>query len=258
MLFRSGNHAAVDRDWAGFVGGVDREFGAASRAGFALGYSRSGFDADVRASSGDSENFHIAGYAGTKLGSLALNGVVAWSHGSVDTERTVTVGGLTNRLTAGYSAQLFEAAVDAGFDVATDFALLTPFAGFAVVHARTDGFTETGGPAALTVAGSSNTTGISTLGLRGRRESDAFALTGSVAWRHAFGDVDPSSRAAFASAPATSFTVQGAPVSKNALAVEAGIGLTLGPRTVLSLGYAGEYGSDAKDHGLNAQLSVRF
>ncbi|MDP2124913.1 MAG: autotransporter domain-containing protein [Parvibaculum sp.] len=254
----NGNHAAVDRDWAGFVGGVDREFGAASRAGLALGYSRSGFDVDARASSGDSENFHIAGYAGTKRGNLALNGVVAWSHGSVDTERTATVGGLTNRLTAGYNAQLFEAAIDAGFDVATDFALLTPFAGFAVVHAETDGFTERGGPAALTVAGASDTVGIATLGLRARRAMPGGSLHGALAWRHAFGDTDPAIDAAFATAPATRFTVHGVPLAKNALALDLGLDRELAPGTSVSFGYAGEYASGARDHGLKAELRIAF
>lgn len=254
----NGNHAAVDRDWAGFVGGVDREFGAASRAGLALGYSRSGFDVDARASSGDSENFHIAGYAGTKLGNLALNGVVAWSHGSVDTERTATVGGLTNRLTAGYDAQLFEAAIDAGFDVATDIALLTPFAGLAVVHARTDGFTERGGPAALTVAGASDTVGIATLGLRARRAMPGGSLHGALAWRHAFGDIDPAIDAAFATAPATRFTVHGVPLAKNALALDLGLDRELAPGTSVSFGYAGEYASGARDHALKAELRIAF
>ena len=49
------------------------------------------------------------------------------------------------------------------------------------------------------------------------REAGEVALTGAAAWRHAFGDVEPASRAAFASAPASTFAVRGAPVSEDAL-----------------------------------------
>ena len=253
-----GNHAAVDRDGAGFIAGIDREFGAASRAGIALGYSRSGFDVDARMSSGDSENFHIAGYAGTKRGALALKGVVAWSHGAVETGRTATVGGLTNRLTADYDASLFEAAIEAGLDLDAGPVMLTPFAGLAVIHAETDGFTETGGAAALTVAGASDTVGVSTLGLRARREAGHLGLSGSLAWRHAFGDIDTASRMAFASAPATTFAVRGVPIARNALALEAAIDARLDAQTTLTFGYTGELASDARDHGLRAELRIAF
>lgn len=253
-----GNAASLDRDAYGFLGGVDRTLGDASRIGFALGYSRSDFDADARASSGESDNFHVAAYAGTKLGAIDLRGTLSYSFQQVATERTVIVGGLTNNLSADYDAHIMQAAIEAGTDIAIGSVMLTPFAGLAAIATKTDGFTETGGPAALAVASEDGTIGVSTLGLRARRETETLTLSGSLAWRHTFGDVDPSSRMAFASAPATSFTIRGVPVSENALALEAGVGLALAERTSLALSYAGEYGSDATDHGLQLELTFRF
>ncbi|MEQ8283737.1 MAG: autotransporter domain-containing protein [Parvibaculum sp.] len=253
----NGNAASVDRTSGGFLGGADKAVGDI-RVGLALGYSRSTFDVDARRSSGESDNFHIAGYAGAKLGAFDLGGTLAYAYQQAETDRTVVVGGITNRLNADYDAHVMQAAAEIGTDLARGPVVFTPFAGLAVVHVETDGFTETGGPAALTVAGSSNTTGISTVGLRARRESENVALHGSLAWRHAFGDVEPTSRAAFASAPAASFTVAGAPISENALAFEAGADIRLGAQTVLTLGYAGEYGSDGQDHGVKAELTFRF
>lgn len=253
-----GNAASLDRDSYGFLGGVDRDLGEASRIGVALGYSRSDFDVDARASSGESDNLHVAAYGGTKLGPVDLSGIVSYSYGSADTSRRVIVGGLTNNLTGDYGTQTVQAAIEAGTDLAHGSLVLTPFAGLAVIGVEKDGFTEQGGPAALTVASASDTIGVSTLGLRARRESETVALSGSLAWRHAFGDTDPASRMAFASAPATPFTVRGVPLSENALALEAGAELALGGDTTLSLGYAGEYGSDAMDHGLQLELAFRF
>jgi outer membrane autotransporter protein len=253
-----GNAASLDRDSYGFLGGVDRDLGEASRIGVALGYSRSDFDVDAHASSGESDNLHVAAYGGTKVGPVDLSGIVSYTYGSADTSRRVIVGGLTNNLAGDYDAQTVQAAIEAGTDLAHGSLVLTPFAGLAVIGVETDGFTEQGGPAALTVAGESDTIGVSTLGLRARRESETVALSGSLAWRHAFGDTDPASRMAFASAPATPFTVRGVPLSENALALEAGAELALGGDTSLSLGYAGEYGSDAMDHGLQLELAFRF
>ncbi|MDO8287981.1 MAG: autotransporter domain-containing protein [Parvibaculum sp.] len=252
------NVAKLERRSAGFLGGADKSVGEASRVGVALGYSRSNFDVSARSSSGGSDGFHVAGYGGTKLGIVDLGSTVSYSYGRSEAERTVIVGLLTNNLAADYDTHTFQASVEAATDIDMSSVVLTPFAGLAVTHARTDGFTETGGPAALTVSASDNTTGVSSLGLRLRRETGKVALSGSLAWRHAFGDVDPASRIAFASAPATSFLVRGAPVSEDALAVGSYLGLEITDRTTLTLGYDGEFASDVRDHSLKAEVRVEF
>jgi outer membrane autotransporter protein len=254
----STNTAKLDRTSVGFLGGVDKSVGENSRIGVAAGYSRSEFDVSALSSSGDSDNFHIAGYAGTKLGSVDLGATLGYSYGKSKAERTVIVGGLTDNLTASYDSHTLQASVEAGIDFDMGPVVLTPFAGLAATHVETDGFTETGGPSALTIASSGNTTGTSTLGLRARRETGNVALSGALAWRHAFGDVDPATRAAFASAPANPFTTRGTPVAEDTLALEAGLGLKLDAGTTLTFGYAGEYAADARDHGLRAELRVEF
>ncbi|MEQ8266231.1 MAG: autotransporter domain-containing protein [Parvibaculum sp.] len=252
------NTASLDRRSTGFLGGIDKAVGEQSRIGIAAGYSRSSFDVSSLSSSGDSDNFHVAAYAGTKLGSVDLGSTLSYAYGKSETERTVVVGGLTDNLTADYDAHTFQASLEAGIDFDMGSVVLTPFAGLAATHVRTDGFTEQGGPSALTIASADNTTGVTTLGLRARRQTGQVALTGSLAWRHAFGDVDPASRAAYASAPANTYAVRGTPISENALALETGIDLKLDGRTTLILGYAGEYASDARDHGLKAELRFEF
>ncbi|MGV8998402.1 MAG: autotransporter outer membrane beta-barrel domain-containing protein [Parvibaculaceae bacterium] len=252
------NFAQIDRRTTGFLGGADKPVGEVSRVGVALGYSRSDFDVSARSSSGDSDNFHVAGYAGTKLGVLDLSGTVGYSYGRAEAKRVVIVGGLTNNLSADYDTHTVQASVEAGTDLDLRSVVLTPFAGLAATYVRTDSFTETGGPAALTVAGADNTTGTSSLGLRIRHDAGHVALTGSAAWRHAFGDVDPASRVAFASAPAASFLVRGAPISEDALAVGAQINLALTDWTNLSFGYTGEFASEARDQGLRSELRVEF
>ncbi|MEP5367225.1 autotransporter domain-containing protein, partial [Parvibaculum sp.] len=246
--------AALDRSSAGFLGGVDREVGTASRIGIAAGYSRSTFDVNGLASSGESDNFHIAGYAGTELGEVEVKAALAYSYQMADTERTV----LGSRIKGDYGAHTIQGSTEAsmGFDMGD--LTLTPFAGLSFVHIETESFTETGGPAALAISGTSNTTGITALGLRARRQWETVDLFGSLAWRHAFGDIDPVSRAAFASNPAAPFTIRGAALSEDVLALGAGVEIELGTASVLELSYEGEFGEDARDHGLKAEISFRF
>src|SRR5690606_19266541 len=113
------------------------------RAGLAFGYSRAGYDVEARASSGDADNFHVAGYAGTALGDVGLKGIVSYGYGKVDTRRHVIVGGLTNDLSASYDTHTFQAAMEAGLDLDWGGLTLTPFAGLAGIHVETEGFTET-------------------------------------------------------------------------------------------------------------------
>jgi outer membrane autotransporter protein len=252
------NVARLSRRSAGFIGGIDKPVGEASRIGLALGYSRSHFSVDARASSGDADNFHAAAYGSTKLGAVDLAGTLAYGYGRAETARRVVVGGLTDDLAARYDSHTLQASVEAGRDFKAGTVTLTPFAALTGTHVETEGFTETGGPSALTFGASSNTTGVTTLGLRARHEAGSLALSGSAAWRRAFGDTDPASRAAFTSAPTASFTVQGTPVAKDTLALDTGIEARLGTATTLTLGYAGELGSDARDHGLRAELRIGF
>ncbi|RDJ19717.1 autotransporter domain-containing protein, partial [Bosea caraganae] len=81
-------------------------------------------------------------------------------------------------------------------------------------------------------------------------------LRGALAWRHAFGDVDPAATLAFAGSNA--FTVAGLPIAKNAALVEAGLGLAISKAATLGLSYTGQLASDAQDHAFKANLAVRF
>ncbi|MBC7283895.1 autotransporter domain-containing protein [Hoeflea sp.] len=250
--------AGIERNSTGFLGGVDREIGEASRIGIALGYSHATFDVSGRASSGESDNFHVAGYAGTELGPMDLKGVLGYSYQMAESRRRVVVGGVIDDLSADYGAHTLQASGEASVDLAAGPVTLTPFAGLAVVHVETEAFTETGGPSALSIASSSNTTGISELGLRAAREAGSLTLFGSASWRHVFGDVEPLSRASFASSPATTFSVRGTPLSEDVASIGGGVELLIAEETTLEFSYRGEFASDSRDHGLKAKVSIRF
>ena len=125
---------------------------------------------------------------------------------------------------------------------------------------HTDGFTEKGGDAALTSAGSTTDATFTTLGLRG---STDFALgginataRGMLGWRHAFGGVTPTSSFAFAGGDA--FTVAGVPIARDAAVVEAGLDLKMSANATLGLSYTGQFGGGGVDQGAKVDLGVKF
>ncbi|MDO5897510.1 autotransporter outer membrane beta-barrel domain-containing protein [Agrobacterium sp. Azo12] len=254
----SGVDGGSDTDTAngGVIFGGDMMVGSDWRVGVLGGYSRSFFDTD--SSNGASTNYHLGGYAGTKWGPVAFRTGLNYTWHNVDTSRTITALGET--LSGDYDGSSFNAYGELAYRLDVGKSALEPFAALAHSRTRTDGFTETGGTAALTVDDSSMNTTFTTIGLRASTDLDiagvASVARGTIGWMHAFGDVDPVSSARFATGD--SFSVTSTPVDRNAALLEAGVDLTITPASTLSFTYNGQIGSNAYDHGANAKLRVKF
>ena len=113
----------------------------------------------------------------------------------------------------------------------------------------------------MTVDGGSTDTTFTTLGLR--TSTTGFTLggmnataRGMLGWRHAFGDTTPLSTHVFSGGNA--FTVAGVPIAEDALVLEAGLDLVITPNATFGLSYNSQIASDAQQHGLKADLMVRF
>lgn len=250
--------AAMDRDTYGFLAGIDRDIGQDTRIGVAAGYSRSTYDVPSRSSSGESDNLHLAAYAGTKWAGFDFKSALSYGLQMSDSQRHVVVGLIVNHLETDYNAHSFQGTFEVSRDFDMGSLVVAPFAGLSVLHVETEGFTETGGPAALTMASTSHTLETSTVGLRFNQDISNVTLNGELGWRHMFGDLSPASTAAFASAPAQSFTITGAPLARNVFVIGAGADVEFDNGTMLMVGYAGEFSSETRDHGLRAELRFSF
>ncbi|WP_281405325.1 autotransporter domain-containing protein [Mesorhizobium sp. B3-1-9] len=137
---------------------------------------------------------------------------------------------------------------------------LEPFANLAYVNFHDDGFTETGGAAALSGSGGSAGTSFTTLGLHASTDftlGDVNATArATLGWRHAFGDTTPSLAMAFeGGAP---FTVSGVPIARDAAVLETGLDLTLTPSAKLGIAYRAQLGSGSTEQSVQADLSLKF
>ncbi|WP_432285537.1 autotransporter-associated beta strand repeat-containing protein [Aminobacter sp. BA135] len=255
-----GNAAAFGRTTGGFIGGLDAGIGDNLRIGTFAGYSNGSFDADDRASSGDSSAYHAGVFAGGRWQAFGLRAGAAYSWTDIETSRTVPFANFKDRLTASYDAGTTQVFGEASYRLQTGDAIVEPFAALAYINVRTDSFTEKGGQAALTANASTTETTFTTLGVRAStdiaiRGMDA-TLRGMAGWRHAFGDVTPLTSVAFSGGAA--FQIAGAPVAKDVAIVEAGLDLALTPDAKLGVAYTGQFGSGVVDQSFRANLGVSF
>jgi len=256
----NGNAGGLEHSSGGLIAGGDTIVGDGWRVGLLSGYSRTSFDTDDRASSGNSDNFHLGVYGGRQFGAVALRAGAAYTRHAIDTTRTVSFPGLNETLKADYDADTAQVFVEASYHATSGPVVFEPYAGLAYVKTSIDGFAETGGAAALTSAGNSFDSAISTFGLRAASEfsvGDVKAtVRGGLGWRHAFGDVEPALTVGFAGSGR--FTVHGNPIARDALLVEAGFDVAISASASLGLTYTGQIADSARDHGARATLAVKF
>lgn len=255
-----GNAAGLDRHIGGFFLGGDALVTDDIRLGLMGGYSRSSFDVDGRASSGDADTWSVGAYAGGEWNAFSLKGGAAYSWHNVETERSVAFTGFSDDLSASYDARTAQVYGEAAYAFDAGPARFEPFANLAHVSLSTDSFAEAGGEAALTSPGDVASATFTTLGLRAETsvvldEVDV-TLSGMLGWRHGFGDT-PTATLGF-TAGGEAFTVAGVPIARDSLVVEAGFDVALGKNARLSLSYDGQFGSGLYDHSAKARFGIDF
>lgn len=255
----NGNAGRIDRDSAGFVMGVDVPTGSL-RVGVLAGYSRGRYKVDDQNARSDTDDYHLGVYGGTQWDRLALRlgGVYTWH--DIDSARDVNVAAVGGRMKADYRANTAQAFAELGYRLGDDRATLEPFVNLAYVNLHTDGFTETGGLAALRSRGDNTATTFSTLGLRGSTQIGAgpvdATLRGLVGWRRAYGDITPQSNVSFQGGDV--FTLSGVPLGKDAVVIGAGLDLHVTSRVTASVAIDGQFGSGVTDRTVSASLRALF
>ncbi|SSC67149.1 autotransporter domain-containing protein [Ciceribacter selenitireducens] len=255
-----GNAGSLAHSTGGFAGGADTVLADDWRLGFAGAYSQTAFDEASRGASGTSDNASLGLYGGRSFGALDLRFGAAYTWHEISTERTVDAGSLDDRNEADYDARTAQLFGEASYDIDTSLGRISPFAGIAYVHLRTDSFTETGGVTAVSADADSYDTTYGTLGLRGEAPlalGDTKAvLHGMVGWRHDFGDGLADTRLAFAGSD--SFTAYGVPSARDVAVMEAGLSVPVSENALLGLSYAGQAGEGEWEQQVKGRVDVRF
>ncbi len=253
--------AAVDHWVGGLLLGADMPVFDGWRLGLFTGYDRRSLRVEERRSSAEVDSLHLGTYAGTELGALGIALGASYSRHAVSSERDVVFAGFGEAIESDYTASTLQLFGEASLDLPLGPLALQPFAAVAATRSDSAGFEESGGEAALAVEANDHLVTYATLGLRGAAGLEDLGLPavtgfGSLAWRHAFGELSPDGTATLnGGAP---FTIQGLAVARDTALLELGLAAPLGEAGRLELSYAGQLGDGYREHGLSLGLSLRF
>jgi fibronectin-binding autotransporter adhesin len=261
-----GNAAKLNQSTGGLFVGGDAPLDSLWRAGAVAGYSRTTFSVSGRQSAGDSDNYDLGVYAGAQQGPIGFRAGATYTWHDIDIARSVAIPGFSDHLTAKYRSGSTQVFVDFGYRLdlgQTSFgqALVEPFVDAANVTYRSGGFQEKGGTAALIGASGAINAPVTTLGLRASSRfkigGATVTLRGSAGWRHAYDDVTPDSKVAFTAGGPT-FDIEGAPIARDAAALDLGADIVTAPNLKLGLSYTGQQAGKAQDNGVKASLNWKF
>lgn len=255
-----GNASGFDRNLGGLVTGLDGMVSENWRVGLLLGYGGTSIDSDTGHASVDS--YQIGLYGGAQWDAVGLRLGATFAHHEIDTSRSAIVGGVANRHSTSYDAGTTQLFGELGYRVDTTYAAIEPFVGARYVHVKSDSFQEDGpAPTALAGLSSSSDIGVTTLGMRFSHDlawggNTPITMRGMLGWNHAFGDTTPERGLAFAGGQP--FLIEGLPIAKDALAVEAGFDIGISANARIGLSYTGQFSGETSDNGVKADLTVRF
>lgn len=265
---QSGNQnvAHTESSIGGFLTGIDIEAFDDWRFGVLAGYSHTNFHLNERQSSGKSNDYTIGAYGGTEVnyaqGTLAFRSGLAHTWHNIDMNRSVAFVSFNDKLFADYKAGTFQIFGELGYKhQSTEQLCIEPYANLAYVHLKTNSFSEKDrNGAALNVHKSSMSTVLTSIGLRIAADiNEGFIpinARADIAWRHAFADTAPVSKAEFSGSDA--FAISGAMITRNTASISVGLDFQFKENAVLGISYQGQFGSGINQNGLNTNLSIKF
>ena len=255
-----GNAAELDSSAGGIFVGADGMVADGFRLGVLGGYTHGAFDASARNSTASTDSLNAAIYSGFETGGFGLRLGADYAVHAIHTNRSVSFTGFSDTDQAAYGAQTGQVFGELGYKMQVGSASFEPFAAAAYVRQSTDGFTEAGGSSALTGQSDVVAATFTTLGLRVASTFELGTtkgtLRGSLGWRHAFGDLTPTSTMSFANGDP--FTISGVPLAADAAVLDAGIDLTLAKDVTFGASYSGQLSKSGFDNGAKANLNWQF
>ncbi len=172
--------------------------------------------------------------------------------------RTITTPGLGQSLSSQVDGTTYQAFAEIAYDlVKDDNTRVEPFGRIGYAKVDSGAVSETGGFAAVVAADQSVNLTQTTLGLRGSYTTGQATLIGSAGWLHSSGDLSAATIIGISGLGQTS-NIQTVALDKDAVAIEAQARYAVSEKITLGIGYSGVFGSNNKDHGARATLTVGF
>jgi autotransporter-associated beta strand protein len=253
----------------GLAGGLDYQMRPDLLLGVAIGGSSSNFSVRDRITSGHLEGVHFGGYAVKTSGALYAAGALSFSTYRNDTTRNIAGIGPTETATGSFGSNLLSGRVEVGAKQAFPWFAVTPFAAVQLSQLWQNGFTETNpvpagaaDPLGLTF-GSISVSSLPTF--LGAQLDARFAFANGrvlspyarLSWVHEFYPnraVNPS----FIALPGAAFTVDGPRAAGDAMRVDAGARLAIGPNAWLFASFDGEFSDRSQSYAGKGGVRVAW
>ena len=258
----NGDARKATSNGGGLMLGVDHALTPSFRLGG--GFSGGLTSTTVAASSANTNAYHVMLYSAYAKDRLRLTSGVVQSWYVADMKRGLSLDdqGNAKGKVDSRSTQLFA-------DLSSPITLsqqqdhhttLSPFGQISQIWLQTSSFGETGATARLTGLATNASTGFGTLGARLSHQwtigENDWQAGISAGWQRAWGTLSPTTTLAFATGPG--FTVNAAPMARDAAIIEVGIGASLGASSRINLVYSATVAGQSSSQMLQAQLQWSF
>jgi len=257
----SANAAGQSESVWGLAGGADFAVATGTRVGFAAGYTSLHNDIGARLSSAAIDAANAALYAAFQRGDFHAFGAASYGYGFIDTERTITFGGLTRRAGAGYGAHQGSFYSEIGYTLGLDRAWLQPIAAARVSHSRRDSFRETGAGSLTLGAGSKDETRFETT--LGARLAASFELGGvtlvpqvKALYTHSFGSIRSDADFTLAGGGTTNIVSTGR--GRDAFTLGVGASLVASDTVTSFIDYQARFSENTFDNSIRGGLKIAF
>jgi uncharacterized protein YhjY with autotransporter beta-barrel domain len=261
----SGDTHGIGYAMGGIAGGMEHRFDPTLLAGIAVGYTRSGYGTNGISGSASANTFSAALYSSYAPGNWYVDGVLGYGYAYSMLNRSIVFPGVARGASGDPNANEFLSSVETGYRVPLgERTRVTPFAAMQGIVIFENAFAESGAGAidlhvqdqttasARSILGAELTHGLP-VGL-----SAPVLLTLRAGWGHEFANVSRSVMASFDGLPGAAFTVNGAPVPRDAAVIGIGASLSVQQSVDLFLRYDGMLASGASTQGAAAGLRVTF
>ncbi len=231
------------------------------RFGAVAGYGVSTFKDEFPRATATSQDFTLGVYGGGVWDAVSATFGTAYTWQNVTSKRDINIPGLQEQERAEIDAGTYQVYGDVSYTFEAGESLqVSPFLSAAYVNTGSGAFNEDGLVAGLQSGSNSFNTAFTTIGLRLAQPfmigSSKHEISGSVGWRHAYGDVDPKIDVNFVGG--MPFAVTGIPLSEDQAVVTVSWQTNLKDNLDFGLDYTGLFGDGYNSQNITGRMNIRF
>jgi autotransporter-associated beta strand protein len=259
----NGNSSTFTYNLGGAASGIDYRIDPRFLVGLGAGYTAGTQWVDSFQGKAWSNGVSVVAYGSFTDSNVYVDALAGYAYSNNQLQQYLVIPGLQPRQANGSTgANAFLGQVETGYRIgvyAPAAATVTPFARFQATSINQAGFSEWGANSLnLNVAQQTTSSLRTTLGADLAGTIGPLLLGLRLGWLHEYADTSRPMTAAFAGAPAQSFTVYGASPQRDAAVIGFSASANVADNMSIYLRYDGEIAAGADNHSLNFGLRLNW